>query len=44
VAELMKTTTAERWEKLNAHTLEIFVAQEADESKAYEAWAATQQN
>ena len=44
VAELLKTTLPERWEKLNNHTLEIFVAQEADESKAFEAWNATQQN
>jgi len=44
VSELLVKTLPERWEKLNNHTLEIFIAQEADESKKYEAFAATQQN
>lgn len=44
VAECIKTFTPERWEKLNNHTLEIFIAQEKDESKAFETWNAAQQN
>lgn len=44
VAECMKTFTPDRWEKLNHHCLDIFIGQEKDESKAFEAWNATQQN
>lgn len=43
VAMHLKSFNAERWEKLNMHTLEIFIALEKDDEKAYTKWAATQQ-
>lgn len=42
VAELLKTFNAERWDKLNSHVLDIFIALEKDENSAYEKFASTE--
>ena len=44
LGQIITAHTPERWDKLLGHVLEIFVAQEKDESSAYEKWASNQQN